>query len=209
VRTRAMNRGLSDRHSMSIRPHTIVVDPPWPYPGGFNGFGKRRALPYRSMTVDEIARLPIDKIVAREGYVFLWTTNKYLGEAFRILAAWKLTYRQTIIWCKPDVGGLGGMFGTNVEFVLVAQRINLGTNGHGVRTKRDRVTTSWFEWPASGEHSEKPAAFYSIVERVAPGPYLDVFARHERDGWICIGDEIDGRCVNEVMSAWVSTGGIR
>ncbi len=153
------------------------------------------------MNTNEMAQLPIGQVVAREGYVFLWTTNKYLGDAFSLLVAWGLSYRQTLTWCKPEVGGLGGMFGTNVEFVLIAQRINPGTYAHGSRTNRERVPTSWFQWP-SGEHSEKPDDFYAVAQRVAPGPYMDVFARKRRDGWICIGDAVDGREITAALGEY-------
>lgn len=41
-----------------------------------------------------------------------------------------------------------------------------------------------------GRHSEKPAAFFDIVERLAPGPRLELFAREPRPGWTVIGDEL-------------------
>ncbi len=43
----------------------------------------------------------------------------------------------------------------------------------------------------AGEHSEKPEAFYrDIVERLTPGPYVELFARRHRDGWTCLGNEL-------------------
>ena len=57
----------------------IVVDPPWEYPEGFCG----RDIPYCTMTLDEIKALPIKTILMREGYLFLWATNKYLEKSFR------------------------------------------------------------------------------------------------------------------------------
>ncbi len=51
-----------------------------------------------------------------------------------------------------------------------------------------RVNTRWFTWPR-GRHSEKPAAFYDMVEQVSPGPYLELFARRQRLGWDTWGDE--------------------
>ena len=38
-------------------------------------------------------------------------------------------------------------------------------------------------------HSEKPAAFYDMVERMSPGPYLDIFARKQRFNWDSFGNE--------------------
>lgn len=39
-------------------------------------------------------------------------------------------------------------------------------------------------------HSVKPAAFYDLVERISPGPYLDVFGGRNtlRFGWDAWGD---------------------
>lgn len=41
-----------------------------------------------------------------------------------------------------------------------------------------------------GRHSEKPDAFYSIVEKLFAGPRLDLFARKHRPGWTCLGNEV-------------------
>ena len=38
-------------------------------------------------------------------------------------------------------------------------------------------------------HSAKPEAFLDLVERVSPGPYLEMFARRNRLGWDTWGDE--------------------
>ena len=176
----------------------IVVDPPWPYPDGFNGWGKRRALPYPSMTIYEINCLPVISMIEREGYVFMWTTNRYLHEAFHALDLWGFTYKQTLVWCKAPMGsGLGGMFASTAEYILVGQAIAKGTNAHSRRTKPGRVATSWFEWkrPYNGDgkpmHSAKPEALQDLVESVCPGPYLEMFARRQRLGWHVWGDEVD------------------
>jgi hypothetical protein len=44
-----------------------------------------------------------------------------------------------------------------------------------------------------GRHSEKPAAFYKLVEALAPGPYLELFGRAPRKGWTVIGDALGAR----------------
>jgi N6-adenosine-specific RNA methylase IME4 len=41
-----------------------------------------------------------------------------------------------------------------------------------------------------GEHSAKPDEVYKRIERLYPGPYLELFARRERDGWTRWGNEI-------------------
>jgi hypothetical protein len=41
------------------------------------------------------------------------------------------------------------------------------------------------------EHSVKPDEMHKRVERLFPGPYLELFARQPRDGWTTWGDEIE------------------
>jgi hypothetical protein len=41
-----------------------------------------------------------------------------------------------------------------------------------------------------GEHSEKPDEVYRRIERLFPGPYLELFARKPRAHWTTWGDEI-------------------
>lgn len=171
---------------------TIVVDPPWDYPGGFNGYGTRRPLPYAAMNYEEIAALDLGTLLEREGYLFMWATNKHLPLAYRLVTNWGFSYRQTLTWDKGlGSGGLGGMFATTSEFVVIAQNIRPGTNAHGSRTKGLRYPESVLRFPRQKRHSQKPEAFYDLVERVSPGPYLDLFARRQRIGWDVWGDEVD------------------
>src|SRR5262249_17753213 len=88
---------------------TIVADPPWDYEGfataptpihGTAGPVKVAALPYESMTLEEIAALPLVGWCAKDCRLFLWTTNRYLPDAFKILGAWGFTYKQTLVWRK-------------------------------------------------------------------------------------------------------------
>lgn len=167
---------------------TIVVDPPWPYDDGWLGWSTdkagRRPLPYAAMTIDDIKALPVADLAATEGYLFLWTTCRYLETAFEVLREWRFTPRTPVVWCKEPVGSgaPGGMFATTTEFVIVAQRINRGTRAHSRCTTGQRIERNWFEWPRRA-HSEKPPEFMDIVERVSPGPYVELFARQPRLGW--------------------------
>jgi N6-adenosine-specific RNA methylase IME4 len=38
-------------------------------------------------------------------------------------------------------------------------------------------------------HSQKPETLQDRLEVMYPGPYLELFARRERENWICIGNE--------------------
>lgn len=175
------------------RYRTIVADPPWPYTvgptsdqreGGADSF-----LPYPTMTVEEISALPVrswsvpDTRPDRLGsHLYLWATTSFLTNAFDVSRAWGFEPSAVLVWCKPPSGrGFGGTFGANVEFVLFGRR--------GAPRSKAFVSTRWFEWPR-GRHSEKPDAFYDLVEHVSEGPYLELFARRARLGdWDYWGNE--------------------
>lgn len=172
--------GLSPPYS------TIVADPPWEYvdrPIGWHRDRRRADFPYSTMALDEIKALPVTELSKPEGWLFLWTTNRYLEAAFEVARAWRFSPRTTLVWCKPPRGeGLGGMFTVTTEFVIVAQRVGPRSHARHGQTNGRRIDRSWFEWPR-GAHSEKPLAFLDLVEQVAPGPYVELFARQPRLGW--------------------------
>jgi N6-adenosine-specific RNA methylase IME4 len=100
---------------------TIVADPPWPYPEGFNGFGERRELPYDTMAIEDIAALPVATLAAPGAHLYVWTTNRYLPEAIGIVEMWGFSYSATLVWAKPPgQKGLGGRFAITTEFIVHA-----------------------------------------------------------------------------------------
>ena len=86
-----------------------------------------------------------------------------------------------LTWCKPGLGV--GRFQCNSESVLLCRKGKRENNPFGM------TGGTWFQWPR-GRHSEKPDAFFELVERVSPGPYLEMFARKFRHGWFSWGNEI-------------------
>lgn len=159
---------------------TIVADPPWHYDKAWNGNGPRDgddpvAFHYSTMEVDDVAGLPVAGLAAPDSHLYLWTTNRYLRDAFTVAEAWGFRHSQTLTWCKPPHGiGPGGAFSMTTEFVLFCRR--------GALQPMTRCDSTWWEWPRSA-HSVKPAAFGDLVEQVSPGPYLELFARAPRLGW--------------------------
>jgi N6-adenosine-specific RNA methylase IME4 len=178
-----------------VRYRTIVADPPWEYdatpkgrPGWRKGGGIATSapLPYRSMSLVEIAALPIQELADPDGtWLFLWTTNRYLPAAFSLLAGWGFVYRQTIVWAKPSFPVGGCVTANAAEYLLVARRGHVGIIN---RWPGGSVVTAP-KGALAGEHSKKPEIFLDLVERVAPGPYLELFARRQRLGWDTWGDE--------------------
>ena len=171
----------------------IVADPPWKYgawgkaskPNYAGHVPKASPIPYATMTVDEIRAIPVAALAAENCDLYLWTTQKYLPDAFGVLEAWGFRYCQTLTWCKTPMGtGQGGLYCPTTEFCL------LGRKGAMPKGKK-RVDTTWWNWPRAWKtHSRKPEFFQDVVEAVSDGPRLEMFARRKRPGWSSWGNEI-------------------
>ena len=186
----------------------IAADPPWPQKGAGRPLGRAsgsyrswatrvagprtRAMPYQLMTVDEIAAMPVDRLAHQDGaHLYLWTTNQFLADAFRVVRAWGFTYSTTLVWAKaPMGGGTGGAYGISTEYIVYARR--------GKVPAQSRITGTWFRWKrpyderGKPQHSAKPGEFYDMVETVSPGPRLELFARRDRPGWDVWGNQAPG-----------------
>ena len=157
---------------------TIYIDPPWPY----ENQATRAATDnhYRTMTLDEIAALPVRDLALDDAHIHLWTTNAFLFECKALLEAWDFEYKGVLVWVKPGLG-IGNYWRVAHEFLLLGIRGNAPFLDHS--------QLSWFEAERLA-HSEKPDDVREMIEAVSPGPYLELFARKSVDGWIVWGDEI-------------------
>lgn len=174
------------------RYRTIVADPPWHYGdpfGGFNAGGTgrmvRRHLPYPSMPLADITALPIADLADTHGAnLFLWTTNRHLPDAFKVMKAWGACYRQMLVWHKTGSSPItGSVAPTACEFLLFGR---IGDGAPIGKKWRDPLVTTK---RVANQHSRKPDVFLDLVEQVSPGPYVELFARRQRIGWDTWGNE--------------------
>jgi N6-adenosine-specific RNA methylase IME4 len=76
--------------------------------------------------------------------------------------------------------GLGHTTRANVELCWLARRGNPHRLDMGVR---ELIVA-----PAR-QHSRKPDETYQRIEQFCAGPYVELFARQQWPGWICVGHE--------------------
>jgi len=162
---------------------TIALDPPWDWgdEGDCDQLGRARPT-YATMPFDDILALPVGNLAQDNAHIYLWITNRSLPKGFALLEAWGFRYITTVTWCKPSFG-MGNYFRGQTEHVL------FGVRGSLPLLRKDVGT--WFAAPRPGEHSSKPDAFYEMVERCSSGPWLEMFQRKPRVGWVGWGAEID------------------
>ena len=156
---------------------TILVDPPWPLQSGEKH--------YRTMSLARIKALPVGALAARDAHLWLWTTNALLPTAYEVAEAWGFTVRSPLTWVKFRLG-LGGRY----QLRNATEQLLFCTRGRAPLGSRSQPT--WFNAPVQ-EHSRKPAEQFAIIERVSPGPYLELFARRRPESnqpWAVWGDQV-------------------
>ena len=170
---------------------TILADPPWRFS---NRTGKvapeyRRLHRYQSLPLDKIVRLPVSALSSEESHLYLWVPNALLREGLEVMKHWGFEYKTNLVWHKirkdggPDGRGVGFYFRNVTELVLFGVCGSTRTYQPGRRQVNIMRTQK-------REHSRKPDEIYDIIENCSPGPYLELFARHGREGWVQWGDEL-------------------
>lgn len=174
----------------------IVADPPWEIAKRIGVGGRRRnetVVPYPMMKLEEIKALPVREWAAPKAHLYLWSTRRLFreGTAATVARAWGFEPVGEIIWGLRNAGTGGGTLTNDHEPILVCSR-------GGATFPKGEPCGVWF-WKqpyvkhSSGvpmkEHSAKPPALQDLVERLSPGPYLELFARKQRLGWSTWGNE--------------------
>lgn len=159
---------------------TIIIDPPWPIKNISRDVAPRQeGFSYETMSVEEISEMgvPADE----HCHCWLWTTQKFLPEAFKILEAWDFKYIFTMVWHKNGGFQPVKLPQYNCEFVLFGRR-----GGLEFLDTKDFFTC--FDGKRR-EHSRKPENFYDLVRRVSPEPRINMFTREPVEGFEGWGNE--------------------
>jgi N6-adenosine-specific RNA methylase IME4 len=163
---------------------TVVADPPWDVALGATWKTRftDKARPqkhYPTLSIERIAAMKPD--TEPKAHLYLWVVNQHVDWGYIVARSWGFEVWNMLTWAKPGLGV--GRFQCNTEHVLVCRKGPRHGNPWG------QSGGTWFTW-TRGRHSEKPEAFYSLVQSMSPGPYLEMFARDRRLGWDAVGNEI-------------------
>jgi len=164
----------------------ILADPPWHFWGG--GW-KNQTQHYKTMSMDEIKNLPVEKLADDDCILFLWVTFPILKDAFDIIESWGFKYSTCgFNWVKRSKGGNSWHFGlgywtrANSELCLIAIR---------GKPKRQSASVSQIIDTPIQEHSKKPNCVRDkIVELMGDLPKIELFARNKTEGWDVWGNEV-------------------
>lgn len=182
----------------------ILIDPPWRFNvwSGETPVQKRGStstytsarVHYETMSMDEIAALPIAEQAAADCVLFCWACWPTFPAALRAIEAWGFTFKTiAFVWVKGeglplfpddirDQMGMGYWTRANTEPCILATR---------GKPKRINADVRQVILDRRREHSRKPDEIYARIERLVDGPYLEMFARQRRAGWDAWGNEVD------------------
>jgi N6-adenosine-specific RNA methylase IME4 len=170
----------------------ILVDPPWRFRSWDAATTVKnrsaRTVHYRTLQPHDITSVPLRDLADDDCALFLWVIWPLMPRAIEQIREWGFEYKTcAFAWMKTNprsgtpVTAMGYWTRANTEVCLLATR--------GKPKRRDKGVRQAILEPRR-EHSRKPDCVYERIERLVPGPYVELFARTQRKGWFAWGNEV-------------------
>jgi len=170
----------------------IYADPPWPWETWGGASGKIHTAVdnhYRTSPLEEIAKLPVARLAADNCALLTWCTGPHftIGNHIPVMHAWGFNPCTVgFDWVKTNADGslytgMGYYTRSNSEVCFIATKespLRLATDVHQI------------VMAPVGEHSAKPEEVRRRIERLFPGPYVELYGRKLVPGWTVWGNEI-------------------
>ena len=176
----------------------IYADPPWSYGDKRTGKGKNNPngaggaeKHYRTMSPDDLYKLPIQRICDDNCMLFMWATSPQIPIAINLIKSWGFNYKTVaFVWVKmkndmsePRGDGIGSYTLSNAEYVLIATK--------GKYWRNDATARQILLHPKLS-HSEKPNEIRNRIIKLAGDlPRVELFARQKTEGWDVWGNEVE------------------
>lgn len=178
--------------SRGKRYNLIYADPAWKYDNSAKS--KKQwggaAQHYDVMTFEDIGRLPVASIAAKNCLLAMWWVGPMPGEALYVVEEWgfQLVNMNGFTWHKTtargkDHFGMGNWTRANSESCLIA-----------IRGKPLRASASVRQLVHAPrrEHSRKPDEVRdALVKLCGPVPRIELFARMKAPGWHSLGNQLN------------------
>jgi N6-adenosine-specific RNA methylase IME4 len=176
-----------------MRYSTVLADPPWQFQ---NRTGKmapehKRLSRYPTLSIDEICSIPVRTVLEETAHLYLWIPNALLSDGLKVMESWGFTYKTNLIWYKIRKDGGADRRGVGFYFRNVTEMILFGVKGKNARTLNPGRTQENILVSRKREHSRKPDEQYKLIESCSREPFLEMFARGNREGWFCWGNQVE------------------
>ncbi len=178
----------------------IMADPPWRFElYSDRGEEKSPQAKYATMSMDEIAAMPVRSLGRRDCVLWLWATWPMLQAQIGIVQAWGFRYVTGGAWVKRTVNNKLA-FGTGYRLRSASEPFLIGVSGEPDTARDVRNVVEG----RVREHSRKPdTAFRAAEQLVMHGKtheqfraehgracgLVELFSRETRAGWASWGNE--------------------
>jgi N6-adenosine-specific RNA methylase IME4 len=168
----------------------------------YSGENKMRSAErhYNTSAIGELKAMAplIQALAAKDCALHFWASGALDEQAHEIIREWGFTFKTwAFIWIKTtrkaefiELNGTGLHWGMGYTTRANAEVVLLATRGSPVRLHNDVHQVVIAPHPGRGRHSEKPEEVRRRIERLYGGPYLELFARKPREGWMMWGNEL-------------------
>lgn len=185
----------------------VLADPSWPW-DAFSDTGLDRSpqAHYDVMDLADIKALWFEQDlgakVHRDAWLFLWATWPTVanGAALEVIRAWGFEGVTGLPWVKTaqtgdPIQGMGYIVRSISEPLLIAKRgrPKVMAQPRGILLEADAMEEELRAamFARRRLHSQKPDEQYELIETLAAGPGLELFARNgQRTGWHKSGNEV-------------------
>lgn len=166
----------------------FYADPPWDY-GGPEQHGKFETIQdktlkshYPPMKMEDLCKLPISDIVAKNAVLFLWVTSPFLEKCFQVINAWGFKYKASFVWDKVK-HNVGHYNSVRHEFLLISTKGSFKPDHNKLYDSVQSIKRT--------KHSTKPKQFREIIDDIyQKGKRIELFGRGKAPkGWIFWGNE--------------------
>jgi len=177
----------------------ILLDPPWEERGG--GKSKRGADRHYPL----LKKHDIIRVVHQSGYwnpadqahMWMWVTDNFLKDGLFVMESLGFRYVRQAVWPKPHFV-IGQYLRGQHEVCLFGVRGRMMP----LRTRGESSLFGDGELIKTGIHSRKPDESYEKIEKVSPGPRLELFCRKRRLGWWAWGNQLRDPSVQAMFQAY-------
>jgi N6-adenosine-specific RNA methylase IME4 len=167
----------------------ILADPPWHFQTRSSaGEGRSANLHYKTDGLEAMMALPVKDLAADDCVLLMWMVDWCPQDALELIKAWGFEHKTTAFtWAKQNQSGDDWFMGQGYWTRANPEDCWLATRGHPKRLHADvrQLITA-----PIAEHSRKPDEIYDRIERLVTGPYLELYARRPRAGWLSWGNEL-------------------
>lgn len=184
----------------AFRAQVIVCDPPWNFSDRLSMSDVKRGAQsnYSTMTTKDLGSLPVKDFADPNGCLLaLWCPSSLLKDGMGIMESWGFQLKTTYVWVKNKKNlpkdfvldqslsfGMGRTFRASHELALI------GINSTKIYQNLENRSQRSVSFAPNLGHSIKPETLQDSLDLMFPkSNKLELFARRERKGWMCLGNQ--------------------